>query len=226
MIGDGAALRSYAGLTWKTVGGPVEERAHCRATKGGAMEVGRSVVGHHRVVWLPERRPAGVGRRRWSGFVRVHVRVHVRVLALVLAILGGTGVAAAPAGAVATHRLAWTMLSPAMSPSPRALASAADDTGTGQLLLFGGAVNGTTSVDDTWQWTGTTWTQLHPVTIPASRGGAAMAFDPATNQLVLFGGASSGGVNLNDTWQWTGATWTQLHPASSPPAAFDPVLAY
>jgi hypothetical protein len=37
------------------------------------------------------------------------------------------------------------------------------DQATGQLALFGGAINsGTVAYGDTWTWDGTTWTQISP----------------------------------------------------------------
>ena len=57
----------------------------------------------------------------------------------------------------------WTQQSPATHPSARYGASMAYDRATGQLVLFGGAINsGKTTFGDTWTWNGTTWTQLSP----------------------------------------------------------------
>ena len=109
----------------------------------------------------------------------------------------------------------WTQLSPATSPSARERASSAFDPATGQLILFGG-FDGTSYLNDTFTWDGSTWAQQSPVTSPAVRYSASMAFDPATGQLLLFGGQNAGGY-FGDTWIWTGSTWTQLMPAASPP---------
>ena len=57
----------------------------------------------------------------------------------------------------------WTQQSPATHPSARYGASMAYDQATGQLILFGGAINsGKVTYGDTWAWNGTTWTQLSP----------------------------------------------------------------
>ena len=95
------------------------------------------------------------------------------------------------------------------------------DPATGQVVLFGGDVNG--PLADTWILNGSTWTQASPPTSPPPRFDAAMAYDEATGQLLLFGGYGSG--VLGDTWTWNGSTWTQIS-ASSPPARFDASMAY
>jgi hypothetical protein len=74
----------------------------------------------------------------------------------------------------------------------------AQDPATGQLVLFGG-YNGTTGLDKTWTWNGTTWTTQPINSTPAARYFASAASDPATNQLVLFGGYN-GTSYFNDTW--------------------------
>ena len=113
----------------------------------------------------------------------------------------------------------WTQLSPATSPPARFGASMAYDSGTGQLVLFGGGGATAGPDNDTWTWNGTTWTQLNPATSPPGQDGASMAYDSGTGQLVLFGTDGS-------TWTWSGSTWTQLSPATSPPAQDGASMAY
>ena len=91
---------------------------------------------------------------------------------------------------------AWAQLSPAASPPARCTAGMAYDTGTGQMLLFGGY--STTFFGDTWAWTGTTWAQLAPSATPSARYWSSLAYDSATDQVVLFGGSNPG--YLSDTW--------------------------
>src|SRR5271170_4793952 len=125
-----------------------------------------------------------------------------------------------PEAGATTPPPTWEQLSPATSPSARAETSMAYDPGTGQLVLFGGNVEGNVGGNDTWTWNGTTWTKLSPATSPPDRYYTSMAYDPGTGQLVLFGGQGSGGP-LNDTWTWNGTTWTKLSPATSPSARDD-----
>ena len=120
----------------------------------------------------------------------------------------------------------WTQLSPATSPPARSGASLAYDSGTSQLVLFGGASVGIGVLNDTWTWDGSTWTELSPPTSPAARAYASMTYDPATGQLLLFGGQTANGAVLGDTWIWNGTTWTQLSPATSPSARAGASIAY
>jgi hypothetical protein len=104
------------------------------------------------------------------------------------------------------------------------------DANTGNVILFGGIVQGNSYLGDTWAWNGTsqTWTQLSPAASPSPRGGHAMANDRAGN-VVLFGG-TNGTNNSADTWVWNGTTWQQQSPVAAPPArsghamVFDPDL--
>jgi hypothetical protein len=100
------------------------------------------------------------------------------------------------------------------------------DSGTGQLVLFGG--NDGNYLNDTWTWNGTNWTQLNPATSPggpgAGRFDASMAYDSGTGQLTLFGG--NDGNYLSDIWTWNGSTWTTQSATTSPSARFGASMAY
>ena len=120
----------------------------------------------------------------------------------------------------------WTQQSPTTSPPVRAGSSMAYDSGTGQLVLFGGEDGSSGFLNDTWTWNGTTWTQQSPTTSPPARVRASAAYDTSTGQLVLFGGYDNSNAVLGDTWTWNGTTWTQLYPAASPPARWLASMSY
>jgi len=107
----------------------------------------------------------------------------------------------------------WTQLSITTSPGRVQTGwQMADDTATGQVLLFGGhrQRRGTNS-DATWVWTGTTWTQLQPAASPFGRSYGSMTYDSATQQIVLFGGRGHHDVSyLRSTWVWSGTTWQNV----------------
>jgi len=90
----------------------------------------------------------------------------------------------------------------------------ATDPATGNVVLYGGYVNGG-GLTDTWLWNGVSWRQAQPPTSPPSRErlGAAMAADPATGTILWFGGSQPG-----ETWTWDGRseTWTRHFPVPSP----------
>ena len=121
----------------------------------------------------------------------------------------------------------WVQLFPANSPPARDGASIAYDPamGNGDLVLFGG-YNGTTTLSDTWAWTGTNWVAQSPATVPPARQLAGMAYDAGVAQIVLFGGMSSTGTALNDTWEWSGTNWVAKSPANQPGARWDDTMAF
>ena len=141
-----------------------------------------------------------------------------RVLTIAVAcasVFGLVGVSM-PRAAADTPTPTWTQLSPSTSPYPSVHASMAYDSGTGQLVLFGGYGAGGT-YSNTWTWNGSTWTEQFPATSPSARNFASMAYDPGTGQLVLFGGVdSNSGNEFADTWTWNGSDWTELTPSTSP----------
>lgn len=117
--------------------------------------------------------------------------------------------------AVDTHEwdgATWSPRAPAVSPSARVNPGMAYDAARQRTVLFGGAATsaGTSLLDDTWEWNGTTWSGLAVAARPLARQEAALAFDPVRNRIVL---AAGRGVNLGDwrfdTWEWDGVVWTQ-----------------
>jgi hypothetical protein len=91
-----------------------------------------------------------------------------------------------------------------------------------QIVLFGGADDAGTLLDDTWAWDGTEWTQIAD-TGPAARYTHAITFDAAGERLLVFGGVggSPTQAELADTWAWDGVTWTEV-AHFGPPAAMAP----
>ena len=86
-----------------------------------------------------------------------------------------------------------------------------------EVVLFGGIVNNSQVLGDTWAWNGLNWIQKSPPNSPPPRFGHAMAYDAARHEVVLFGGISENGSGSGETWVWNGATWTQVFAATSPP---------
>lgn len=113
----------------------------------------------------------------------------------------------------------------ALRPPARAEASVTYDSARHQLLLFGGSVNFTEELNDTWTWDGKAWTLRHAAVSPPGRQHGLLAFDGSRRVVVLFGGVSKG-IPRNDTWTWDGKTWAEQHPATSPPARESGAIAY
>lgn len=114
-------------------------------------------------------------------------------------------------------------------PPPRHLGATAWDQARQQLVLFGGTISGTLTVNggsigptpahlaDTWVLDQRGWTQMHPSTSPPSAG--AMAYDPANHSVLMLADAGGfGSVPVQPaTWSWDGSTWRALHPATEIP---------
>lgn len=109
------------------------------------------------------------------------------------------------------------------SPPPRSGSGMDYNPALGQLVLFGG-LDGSTNLNDTWTWNGTTWTQVDDDTDPGctttcpasppSRSAIFLTYDETNRQSVLFGGQGTPAYSapvLEDTW-------VSL-PAPAPPPA-------
>lgn len=163
---------------------------------------------------------------------------HSWTLAMVAAILAIAVVATLVVGSRAL-RSNPIPARPTAPPAARTQGSVAYDDARGQLVLFGGLVGQSTTVNETWTWDGKSWKLQTPKTSPSAREQAAMAYDPVHHNVVLFGGLARGNVSgkggalvpVMDTWTWDGRTWTMRATSHEPvfnsswpaAAAFDPV---
>jgi len=123
----------------------------------------------------------------------------------------------------------WVKRTPPTSPGGRMYHAMVYDTARQRVVLFGGytgAFSGTRSLNDTWEWDGTTWVQQTPEVSPVTRFEHAMAYDEARGRTVLFGGSHSGHGDQGDTWEWDGTTWVQQTPAIFPTSRYDHEMAY
>jgi len=76
----------------------------------------------------------------------------------------------------------WTRQFPQNYPVPRFDFAMAYDSVHRQVVLFGGAYDGFTGIDDTWVWDGSDWTQKDTPIRPPARYGHAMVYDSARGQ--------------------------------------------
>jgi hypothetical protein len=114
-----------------------------------------------------------------------------------LILFGGTGPTGFLGDTWTWDGATWTEQQPANSPTPREGASAAYDSTSGQLVLYGGL-----TLDfwlgggdyTTWTWEGTVWAEPADTSNAGGRFDASMAYDAGTDQIVLFGGNEDGSV--------------------------------
>ncbi|MCI4321310.1 MAG: hypothetical protein L3K18_03760 [Thermoplasmata archaeon] len=144
-----------------------------------------------------------------------------------LVLWGGEAIVGGPLGVVYYNDTwtwangTWTNLtSSAGGPSGAVSASAAYDSTSQQVVLFGGAAR-ISDFNATWSFHAGKWTNATPVGFsPSTRSGATMADDPTDLGVVLFGGVcsrSSIGGLCNDTWTWVAGAWSLHAVAHSPP---------
>ncbi|MBY0263075.1 MAG: hypothetical protein K2Q20_12075, partial [Phycisphaerales bacterium] len=75
--------------------------------------------------------------------------------------------------------VAWTQLSPAVSPTPRASFQLAYDPVRQKTVLFGGENANGQLLGDTWEFDGTTWAQVNTPVSPTPRAVYGMAYNAA-----------------------------------------------
>jgi cysteine-rich repeat protein len=84
-------------------------------------------------------------------------------------------------------------------PTARSGATMVYDAARRRVVVFGGQSD-TASLNDSWDWDGTTWAPLSPTPLPSPRHHQAMAYDAARGDLLMFGGDDGSVLGLSDTW--------------------------
>jgi len=97
------------------------------------------------------------------------------------------------------------------------------DESRGVTVLFGG-VDGSTQLDDTWEFDGQTWQLVGRGELPP-RIWPAMAYDSARGVVVMHGGRNQAKV-LDDLWEWDGNQWTRLPITGGPSPRFGHAMVF
>ncbi len=125
----------------------------------------------------------------------------------------------------------WKEVKPAgLLPVGRSGHAMAFEASSGRVIMFGGAVVGST-LNDIWSYGPKTnmWTELKPEgKLPSPRWFSALVDDSSSGRLIMFGGdISDDPIGLmvdtyaNDTWAYDlkNSTWTELKPEGTLPVA-------
>jgi hypothetical protein len=125
----------------------------------------------------------------------------------------------------------WTHLAPATSPGGRGQAGMVYDSNRGVTVLYGGGNTsffGGPSIDQTWEFDGTTWTHIVPNTTPGGLSLFGIAFDSSRNRVVVYGGDADNSFPIasNGTWEYDGNNWTQMAPANNPGPLERPAMCF
>ncbi len=123
---------------------------------------------------------------------------------------------------------AWSELA-STGPQERFRHSMVTDWSRQRVVMFGGAVDTSNSLGDTWAFDRGSWTRI-AVSGPKQRKSHAMAYDEARDRIVLFGGMipTSFGTTIlsDDTWEFDGSSWTRQYPVTVPSARSKHAMAY
>jgi hypothetical protein len=125
----------------------------------------------------------------------------------------------------------WQQLSPTASPNGHTGIDMVHDLVRGVTLMYGGMSTsffGGPSVDQTWEFDGTTWTQVFPTTTPGGLGNYGMAYDLLRQRVVLYGGSSNSFFPIAEagTWEFDGTNWALRTPATNPGPLERPAMCF
>ncbi|MBP8299119.1 MAG: hypothetical protein KA020_02040 [Planctomycetes bacterium] len=115
----------------------------------------------------------------------------------------------------------WAQLAPTASPTGKTGMELVHDLVRGVTVMYGSLNTspfGGASVDQTWEFDGTTWTQVFPVTTPGGLGNYGACFDIVRNRTVIYGGNANNFFPIAEsgTWEYDGTNWSLITTAGSP----------
>jgi hypothetical protein len=94
------------------------------------------------------------------------------------------------------------------------------------VVVFGGRNSTASTMNDTWEYDGTTWVERTDpnLPIPPARRAAELVYHSSLNASFLHGG--QGSSQLNDLWEWNGEQWLQRQPSGAVVPATQHGMAY
>lgn len=115
----------------------------------------------------------------------------------------------------------WSQLAPATSPTGKQGIELIYDPIRDVAVLYGSLNTspfGGASVDQTWEFDGTTWTRVFPTTTPGGLGLYCGAYDLGRQRVVIYGGEADNffPIASADTWEYDGTTWSLITTVGSP----------
>ncbi|MFO1077575.1 MAG: hypothetical protein U1E73_07600 [Planctomycetota bacterium] len=115
----------------------------------------------------------------------------------------------------------WQQLAPTNSPTGKQGMELIHDPIRGVIVMYGSlntSIFGGASVDQTWEFDGTTWTQAFPTTTPGGLGIYCGAYDLGRQKVVIYGGEADNffPIASADTWEYDGTNWTLVTTVGSP----------
>jgi hypothetical protein len=125
----------------------------------------------------------------------------------------------------------WTQLTPAASPSGTLGTELVHDVVRGVTVMYGSLNTspfGGPSVDETWEFDGTTWTQVFPTTTPGGLGNYGACYDIVRNRTVIYGGTANSWFPTAEggTWEFDGTNWSLISTVGTPGLLERPAMCY
>jgi hypothetical protein len=125
----------------------------------------------------------------------------------------------------------WSQLQPATSPTAKVGVELVHDANRGVTVMYGSlntSFFGGASVDETWEWSGTTWTQVFPTVTPGGLGGYGACFDAVRNRVVLYGGIANNFFPIAEsgTWEFDGTNWSAVTTTGTPGPLERPAMCF
>lgn len=125
----------------------------------------------------------------------------------------------------------WTQLAPAVSAPAKVGIELVYDVARGVTVMYGGlntSFFGGPSVDQTWEWNGSTWTQAFPTTTPGGLGNYGACYDVVRSRVVLYGGSADSFFPIAEsgTWEFNGTNWSLVATATSPGPLERPAMCF
>lgn len=109
----------------------------------------------------------------------------------------------------------WIQMQPPVSPPPRWELALAYDAARATIVMFGGE-NGA-SLNDTWEYRGTTWTNAVTAHTPPGRNYHRLEYSPRFGGCVTFGGGGNAScTTLDDLWIFDGSDWRSIASQTMP----------
>ena len=138
-------------------------------------------------------------------------------LLILAALVSGATAASAVQGPLP---IAWTDVSPGVSPEARAWHKVVFDSDRGKAILFGGETATGVQLNDVWEFdfSTRTWVDITPpigAVRPRPRSRFGMAYDPLRHRVIVYGGTLgvAGDVSNGETWEFdpVGRQWTLIN---------------
>lgn len=125
----------------------------------------------------------------------------------------------------------WTQLAPTVSAPAKVGIELVYDVARGVTVMYGGlntSFFGGPSVDETWEWSGSTWTQVFPTTTPGGLGNYGACYDVVRSRVVLYGGSANSFFPIAEsgTWEFNGTNWSLVATATSPGPLERPAMCF